>query len=107
MTGNTDDLIFPQSEIGQAMRWSKFKDKDARYIFDVVSKYAFPAVKKMKYGKLPDFDEKGEMIETPDCDDNEQVQTAFPAIWTVQIKSSGVGSISSTIISIICGGVRN
>ncbi len=77
MTGNTNDLIFPKSEIGQAMRWSKFKDKDARYIFDVVSKYAFPAVKKMKYGKLPDFDENGEMIEIPDRDDNEQVQTAF------------------------------
>nr|WP_024858950.1 type I restriction-modification system subunit M N-terminal domain-containing protein [Ruminococcus albus] len=46
MTGDTADLIFPQSEIGQAMRWSKFKDKDARDIFSIISKYAFPAVKK-------------------------------------------------------------
>ena len=77
MTGETSDLIFPQSETGQAMRWSKFKDKDAREIFNIISKYAFPAVKKMKYGKLPDFDEKGELIEIPDREDGEQMQTAF------------------------------
>lgn len=77
MTGETSDLIFPQSETGQAMRWSKFKDKDSREIFNIISKYAFPAVKKMKYGKLPDFDEKGELIEIPDREDGEQMQTAF------------------------------
>lgn len=77
MTGNTADHIFPQSEIGQAMRWSKFKDKDAREIFNLVSQRVFPAVKKMKYGKLPDFDDNGEMIEIPDREDGEQLQTAF------------------------------
>ena len=77
MTGDTADLIFPQSEIGQAMRWSKFKDRDSREIFDLISQCVFPAVKKMKYGKLPDFDEKGELIEIPDREDGEQVQTAF------------------------------
>ena len=77
MTGETADLIFPQSEIGQAMRWSKFKEKDAREIFDIISQRVFPAVKKMKYGKLPDFDDRGELIEIPDSDNNEQVQTAF------------------------------
>ena len=77
MTGDATDLIFPQSEIGQAMRWSKFKDRDARDIFSIISKYAFPAAKKMKYGKLPDFDEKGELIEIADREDGEQVQTAF------------------------------
>jgi len=77
MTGDTADLIFPQSEIGQAMRWSKFKDRDSREIFDLISQRVFPAVKKMKYGKLPDFDEKGELIEIPDREDGEQVQTAF------------------------------
>ena len=51
MTGDTADLIFPQLEIGQAMRWSKFKDRDSREIFDFISKRVFPAVKKMKYGK--------------------------------------------------------
>lgn len=72
-----DDLIFPQSEIGQAMRWSKFKDRDSREIFDLISQRVFPAVKKMKYGKLPDFDEKGELIEIADQEDEKQVQTAF------------------------------
>ena len=77
MTGETADLIFPQSEIGQAMRWSKFKDRDSREIFDLVSQRVFPAVKKMKYGKLPDFNDKGELIEIADRTDAEQVQTAF------------------------------
>jgi len=77
MTGNTADHIFPQSEIGQAMRWSKFKDRDAREIFNLVSQRVFPAIKKMKYGKLPDFDDNGEMIEIPDREDGEQLQTAF------------------------------
>ena len=77
MTGETADLIFPQSEIGQAMRWSKFKDRDSREIFDLISQRVFPAVKKMKYGRLPDFNDKGELIEIPDLADEEQVQTAF------------------------------
>ena len=70
MTGETAVLIFPQSEIGQAMRWSKFKERDAREIFDIISQRVFPAVKKMKYGKLPDFDDRGELIEIPDSDNN-------------------------------------
>ena len=77
MTGESVDMIFPQSESGQAMRWSKFKERDAREIFDIISQRVFPAVKKMKYGKLPDFDDRGELIEIPDSDNNEQVQTAF------------------------------
>lgn len=77
LTGETDDLIFPQSEIGQSMRWSKFKDKDPREIYDLISQRVFPAVKKMKYGKLPDFDDKGELIEIADCDEVGQIQTAF------------------------------
>ena len=67
MTGEPADYIFPQSEIGQAMRWSKFKDRDAREIFDLISQRVFPAVKKMKYGKLPDFDDKGELIVYGQC----------------------------------------
>lgn len=74
---DSNDLIFPQSEIGQAMRWSKFKDRDSREIFDLISQRVFPAVKKMKYGKLPDFDASGELIEIDDREDAEQVQTAF------------------------------
>ncbi len=77
MTGDAAEPIFPRSEIGQAMRWSRFRDKDARDIYNIISKYAFPAIKKMKYGRLPDFDKNGEMIEIPDRNDGETVQTAF------------------------------
>lgn len=31
----------------------------------------------MKYGRLPDFDDRGKQIEIPDRDDGEQLQTAF------------------------------
>ena len=72
------DKIFPQSEIGQSMRWSKFKEKDARDIFDIISQRVFPAIKKMKYGQLPDFNEKGELIEIPDNElKKESGKTAF------------------------------
>ena len=77
MTGGAADHIFPQSEIGQTMRWSKFKNRDSREIFDIISQRVFPAVKKMKYGKLPDFDDKGELIEISDNESGDQVQTAF------------------------------
>ena len=77
MTGEAADYIFPQSEIGQAMRWSKFKNRDAREIFDLISQRVFPAVKKMKYGKLPDFDDKGELVEITGQDNDNQFQTAF------------------------------
>lgn len=66
MTGEKMAKIFPQSAAGQSMRWSKFKDNDPRQIFDVMSQRVFPAIKAMKYGKLPDFNEKGEMVEIAD-----------------------------------------
>ena len=66
MMGQKTEKIFPQTEVGQSMRWSKFKEKDSREIFDIISQRVFPAIKKMKYGKLPDFNERGEVIEIPD-----------------------------------------
>lgn len=77
LTGETADLIFPQSETGQSMRWSKFKNRDSREIFDLISQRVFPAVKKMKYGKLPDFNDNGELIEVSDREEVGQMQTAF------------------------------
>ncbi|MGN0136649.1 N-6 DNA methylase [Anaerotignum sp.] len=78
MTGEAMDKIFPQSAAGQSMRWSKFKDKDPREIFNIISQRVFPAIKKMKYGRLPDFDEKGELIEIEDhFDKTEEGKTAF------------------------------
>ena len=59
------------------MRWSKFKDRDSREIFEIISQRVFPAVKKMKYGKLPDFDENGELIEIEEDTESGNSQTAF------------------------------
>lgn len=78
MTGQKMDKIFPHSEIGQSMRWSKFKEKDSREIFDIVSQRVFPAIKKLKYGQLPDFNEMGELIEISDDSSKiEEGKTAF------------------------------
>lgn len=66
MTGEKADKIFPQSVIGQAMRWSKFKNDDPRHIYDIISQRIFPAIKNMKYGHLPDFTDQGELIEIKD-----------------------------------------
>ena len=68
--------IFPQTPSGQAMRWSRFRHKNARHIYDIISQRVFPAIKAMKGGQLPDFDDKGELIPIADADAN-AVQTAF------------------------------
>lgn len=39
--------IFPQDEEGQSMRWSKFKTKDPRVIYDIVGTKVFPFIKSM------------------------------------------------------------
>ena len=66
MTGEKMAKIFPQSVVGQSMRWSKFKNNDPRHIYDVISQRVFPAIKNLKYGRLPDFTDKGELIEIED-----------------------------------------
>ena len=66
MAGEKMEHIFPASEAGQSMRWSKFKDKDSREIFLTMQQRVFPAIKKMKYGRLPDFDANGELVEIED-----------------------------------------
>lgn len=63
MTGEKMNRIFPVSVMGQSMRWSKFKNNDAREIYDIISRRVFPAIKNMRYGCLPDFTSKGELIE--------------------------------------------
>ncbi len=78
MTGSTGKRIFPASSTGQSMRWSRFKDRDPREIFDILSQKVFPAIKNMKNGSLPDFSENGEMIEISDPDEVENMEkTAF------------------------------
>ncbi|HBF39925.1 MAG TPA: DNA methyltransferase, partial [Firmicutes bacterium] len=34
--------IFPQTPEGQALRWSKFKDRDPREIFETIGQKVFP-----------------------------------------------------------------
>jgi type I restriction enzyme M protein len=76
--GETMDKIFPQSEAGQSMRWSKFKNRDPHAIFNTISQRVFPAIKSMKHGRLPDFDENGNLIEIADeKQDAEGANTAF------------------------------
>jgi type I restriction-modification system methyltransferase subunit len=78
MTGEKMDKIFPQSSAGQSMRWSKFKNSDPREIFALMSQRVFLAIKGMKYGRLPDFDVQGNLIETPDqADKQASGETAF------------------------------
>ena len=78
MSGEKMDKIFPQTPIGQSMRWSKFKNDDPRDIYDVISQRVFPAIKSMKHGHLPDFTEQGEMIEiVNDSKKGTEEDTAF------------------------------
>lgn len=78
LTGEEMDKIFPQSPVGQAMRWSKFKNRDPRDMFDIISQRVFPAIKNMRSGKLPDFQEDGAMVEVDAQSGGEgQEDTAF------------------------------
>lgn len=78
MIGENVDYIFPQTESGQSMRWSKFKDKDPRQIYDIISQRVFPAIKKIKGGRLPDFNSMGELIELEDINEKTNSEnTAF------------------------------
>lgn len=47
--------IFPQNEDGQNMRWSKFKTKDARIIYDIVGTQVFPFIKTMNGENMTAF----------------------------------------------------
>lgn len=47
--------IFPQNVEGQAMRWSKFKDRDAREIFEIVGQKVFPFIKTINLNKTSAF----------------------------------------------------
>ena len=78
LTGVKGDRIFPASEIGQSMRWSRFKDKDSEVIYNTIQKYVFPAIKGMKGGKLPDFNEDGSIKESEEADGSADANaTAF------------------------------
>lgn len=75
--GRSVPKIFPASATGQAMRWSRFKNHDARAIYDILSRRVFPAIKGMKYGRLPDVTEQGEVLEIVPNGINREARTAF------------------------------
>ncbi len=45
--GPSEPKLFPQTDEGQQMRWSRFKDLDPREIFDIVSQKVFPFIKTL------------------------------------------------------------
>ena len=69
--------IFPQSETGQSMRWSRFKDKDSRDTFNIIKNRVFPAIKEMKDGRLPDFDSNGNMIPIEGSDEGDSAFAVY------------------------------
>ena len=78
LSGEKMGKIFPQSPVGQSMRWSKFKNADPREIYDIVAQRVFPAIKKLKCGRLPDFNSQGELAEIEDTPDGDnEGNTAF------------------------------
>ncbi len=69
LSGENMPKIFPQDAEGQAMRWSKFKNKDSREIFDIISQKAFPFIKELSGDNQTAFSKYMEsatfMIPTP------------------------------------------
>jgi len=46
-SGLTMEKIFLQTTEGQSMRWSKFKERDPRDIFDIITQRVFPFIKAL------------------------------------------------------------
>ena len=63
--------------IDHAMRWSHLKDISPGEIFDAVSRFVFPAIKKMRNGRLPEMDELGRIV-----GDESEAEAASPEDMT-------------------------
>ena len=77
LLGTKQPKIFPQSELGQSMRWSRFKNQNPQKIFQIMSQLVFPAIKNMKGGKLPEIDANGNVIETEGVAQDSEDVTSF------------------------------
>ncbi|OME04666.1 DNA methyltransferase [Paenibacillus odorifer] len=55
LSGEAMPKIFPQDEEGQELRWSKFKTKDARIIYEIVGTKVFPFIKAMNGTNMTAF----------------------------------------------------
>ena len=51
MLGMESERIFPQTEEGQMLRWSKFCNLKAEEIYSILGTKVFPFIKKLKTGK--------------------------------------------------------
>ena len=69
LAGEKMEKIFPQDEDGQSMRWSRFKDKDSREIFEIIGQKVFPFIKNLNGNNASAFSRYMEnamfMIPTP------------------------------------------
>lgn len=69
LTEEKMEKIFPQDDEGQSMRWSKFKDKDSREIFEIIGQKVFPFIKSLNGNNATSFSRYMEnamfMIPTP------------------------------------------
>lgn len=69
LSGEKMDKIFSQDEFGQEMRWSKFKNKDSREMFEIIGQKVFPFIKALNGNNASAFSRYMEnamfMIQTP------------------------------------------
>lgn len=80
--------IFPQTAEGQSMRWSKFKDKDAREIFELIGQKVFPFIKSINNKKTSAFSRYMEdamfLIPTPQV--LQKIITGLDGLYEYDIK---------------------
>ncbi len=87
LTGEKIPKIFPQTEEGQSMRWSKFKNRDARDIFDIVSQKVFPFIKNLNGENASAFSRYMEtaMFMIPTAQILQKIITGLEDLYTTDI----------------------
>ena len=87
LTGEKMPKIFPQTEEGQSMRWSKFKNRDARDIFEIVSQKVFPFIKNLNGENASAFSRYMEtaMFMIPTAQILQKIITGLEDLYTTDI----------------------
>ena len=87
LTGEKMPKIFPQTEEGQSMRWSKFKNRDARDIFEIVSQKVFPFIKNLNGENASAFSRYMEtaMFMIPTAQILQKIVTGLEDLYTTDI----------------------
>lgn len=93
LSGEAMPKIFPQDEKGQAMRWSKFKTKDSRAIYDIVGSKVFPFIKSMNGKNTSSFSRYMQdamfLIPTPQV--LQKIITGLDELYEYDIKDLDMG----------------